>query len=286
MNNIKLAGMVTLYNPTNDDIKNINTYIDDIDVLYVIDNTEGKDNKDKLPNNKKIKYIFNNENIGVATALNIAAEKAREEGYEWLLTMDQDTKVKDGVIKGLKEDIIKQDMSKVAILTPWHNTKNVYDKKPDYRFDDPHDVMTSANILNLEILKKLGGFIDWFFIDGIDFEYCMRLHKAGYKILRDNNLEVDHSLGDIFYRKVLGRLYLCTNHSAIRRYYIMRNNHYIHDMYINYDPVYCNMLISQRHNIVGIILFEREQKFKKIRNYIRGYRDYKKGVKGKYPYKN
>lgn len=42
---LKLAGVVTLYNPTDKDIENINTYIDDIDTLYVIDNTEGKDNE-------------------------------------------------------------------------------------------------------------------------------------------------------------------------------------------------------------------------------------------------
>ena len=43
MKNINIAGIVTLYNPTDEDIKNITTYIDDIDKLYVIDNTEGKD---------------------------------------------------------------------------------------------------------------------------------------------------------------------------------------------------------------------------------------------------
>ena len=63
MEKIKLAGMVTLYNPTDEDIKNIDSYLNDIDVLYVIDNTEGKDNKDRLPKSKKIEYIFKNENI-------------------------------------------------------------------------------------------------------------------------------------------------------------------------------------------------------------------------------
>ena len=38
---LKIAGIVTLYNPTDDDIQNINTYIDDIDHLYIVDNTEG-----------------------------------------------------------------------------------------------------------------------------------------------------------------------------------------------------------------------------------------------------
>ena len=284
MEKIKLAGMVTLYNPTDEDIKNIDSYLNDIDVLYVIDNTEGKDNKDRLPKSKKIEYIFKNENIGVASALNIAAKKALDDGYKYLLTMDQDTNIRKGVIKGLIQDIETHDMTKIGIVTPWHETK-LLDKKPKEKYDDPHDVMTSGNILNLEIWKKIGGFKDFFFIDGIDIEYCMNLHKNGYTILRDNDLIIDHNLGDLFYKNVFGRLYLCTNHSAMRRYYIMRNYHYIFDMYKDYSPEYCWSLISQRHNIVGVILFEKKDKFKKIRNYIRGYRDYKKGIKGKCPYK-
>ena len=285
MKSVKLAGMVTLYNPTDEDIKNINSYINDIDVLYVIDNTEGKSNEDRLPKNKKIKYYFKNENVGVATALNEAARLAIKDGYKYLLTNDQDTFFRENVIKEMKKDIETHDMSNIGIVTPWHNTK-LMDKKPDTKYDDPHDVMTSGNILNLDVWEKIGGFKDWFFIDGIDIEYCINLHKNGFKILRDNDLIIDHNLGDIFYKKLPGRLYLCTNHAAIRRYYIMRNYHYIFDMYKdNKDEIgYLYSLIAQRHNIIGVLLFEKKDKFKKIRNYIRGYKDYKKGIKGKYPY--
>lgn len=283
MSTVKIAGIVTLYNPTDEDIKNIDTYIDEIDRLYVIDNTEGHDNKDRIPNNDKIKYAFKNENVGVATALNMGAKLAKEEGYKYLLTNDQDTTFKPGIINKMKEIISTTDMSKIGIVTPWHKTKLI-DKKPDQEFDDPHDVMTSGNIINLDIYDKIGGFKDWFFIDGIDIEYCMNLHKNGYKILRVNSLEIDHNLGDLFYKSIRGRLFLCTNHAPIRRYYIMRNYQYIRDMYGDIEPDYCNSLAHQRHNIIGVLLFEK-QKFKKIRKYYQGLKDYKKGIKGKYPYK-
>jgi rhamnosyltransferase len=212
----------------------------------------------------------------------MGAKNAIEEGYKYLLTMDQDTTFKPGVMKKLKEVINNTDMSKIGIVTPWHHTKLI-DKKPETETDDPHDVMTSGNILNLDIWQKIGGFKDWFFIDGIDIEYCMNLHKNGYKILRVNSVEIDHNLGDLFYKNIRGRLFLCTNHPPIRRYYIMRNYHYILDMYKDVEPSYCYSLVSQRHNMIGVLLFEK-QKIKKIRKYIQGLRDYKKGIKGKYPY--
>ena len=281
---IKIAGVVTLYNPTDEDIKNISTYIDDIDRLYIIDNTEGKDNKVRIPKNKKIKYLFKNENVGVATALNLGAKMAIEEGYKYLLTMDQDTTFKPGVLDKLKEVIKEQDMKNIALVTPWHNTK-LLDKKPKEEYDDPHDVMTSGNILNLDIYQKIGGFKDWMFIDGIDIEYCLNLRKHGYKIVRVVKAEIEHNLGDIKYKHFLGKEYICNNYSPIRRYYIMRNNHYIFDMYKDFEPSTCWRILEQKPSMKAILLFEN-QKYKKLRNYMRGLRDYKKGIKGKYPYKN
>lgn len=276
---IKIAGVVTLYNPTDKDLQNINSYIDDIDKLYIVDNTEGFSNESRIITNPKIEYIFKNENVGVATAMNWGAQKAIEEGYQWLLTLDQDTTFLKGVLSRMKKEIKKRDTTKIAIITPWHNTKLI-DQKPNQEYDDPNDVMTSGNLVNLEIYQKLGGYKDWLFIDGIDIEYCLNLHKNGYHILRINSIEIDHNLGDIFYKKIFGRLFLCTNHSAIRRYYIMRNYHYICDMYKDFNPTYCYQMISQRHNMIGVILFEKD-KFKKIKGYMDGLKDYKKGIKGK-----
>lgn len=280
MKKIKLAAIVTLYNPTDQDISNINTYINDIDKLYIIDNTEGKSNIDRIPINKKIEYHFDNDNVGVATALNIGAKKAISDGFDYLLTMDQDTSFNSGTLKILKEDLENIDMSKIAILTPWHATKLKL-SKPLKKYDLPDDVMTSANILNLKIWKELGGFKDWLFIDGIDIEYCLNVISHGYYILRNNSVCVEHNLGDLFYKKVGRRLFLCTNHSAIRRYYIMRNYHYIFDMYKDFNPEYCYSLIRQRHNMIGVLLFERH-KIKKLKMYLKGLKDYKNGIKGKY----
>lgn len=280
MDTLKVAGIVTLYNPTDEDILNINTYINDIDVLYVVDNTEGFNNLDRLPKNKKIEYIFNNENVGIATALNIGANKAITQGYDWLLTMDQDTTFNKNVINQMKEYILSNDTSTIGIVTPWHKIKAILNK-PNSSIDYPIDVMTSGNLLNLDIYKKIGGFKDWLFIDGVDIEYCLNLRKNGYKILRLNYLEIDHNLGDIFYKKILNRNFLCTNHTAIRRYYIIRNNNYIYDMYKDFDKDFCKYIVSQRHNILAVILFENN-KCQKLKYYIKGYIDYKKGIKGKY----
>ncbi|MBQ6570829.1 glycosyltransferase [Candidatus Saccharibacteria bacterium] len=278
---LSLAAAVILYHPTDADLANISTYLDDVDRLFVVDNTEGENNESRLPVSDKIKYIWKNENLGVAAALNLAATLAKKEGYTWLLTNDQDTSFRAGVLPALKNHAATVDNSLIAIVAPWHKTK-LKSRRPRKNPDYPHDVMTSGNLLNLAIWEKLGGFDEDLFIDGVDLEYCIRLKKFGYKIFRDNSLEIDHNLGDLFYGRVRQFVFLCTNHTPIRRYYMMRNAHYLLDRYRDFDLSYCiELCAAQKRNMIGVLLFEKN-KFAKIKMYLRGYRDYKKGIKGKY----
>lgn len=278
MKKLKVAGAVVLYQPTNSDLSNMLSYLKDIDVLYVMDNSR-EENKTRLPKSSKIKYIFNNGNLGIATPLNKAANMALKEGYKWLLTMDQDTKFQEGVVDEIKGRIARTDCSKIGIVTPWHDTK-LKVKKTGEQIDYPLDVMTSGNFVNLDIHKKIGGFKEFLFIDGVDIEYCLNLRKNGYKIMRFNDLEIEHNLGNIFYRKFLGKDLLITNHTAMRRYYQCRNYHYIKDMYYDDFKDFCKVLVKVKATILGIILYE-DDKLNKIKAFYKGYRDYKLGRKGK-----
>jgi rhamnosyltransferase len=279
---IKIAGMVTLFYPNDDDFNNFETYLDDIEKLYIIDNTKEVGNDIKIPHSNKIKYIYNGKNIGVASSLNRGAREAIEENYSWLLTMDQDTKFSKNAIKKIKEYISNNDTTNIGIISPWHNTK-LKINKPKEEIDYPVDVMTSGNFINLDIYQKVGGYKDWLFIDAVDIEYCLNLWSNGYKVVRLNSIEIDHNLGDIFTRHFLGRDITCINHNHLRRYYIMRNNLYVRDMYKNFFREYCMNLANQRSNLLKILLFEKD-KFRKLRESLRGYIDYKRNIKGEYHY--
>ena len=193
--------------------------------------------------------------------------------------MDQDTRFEEGVIKAMKEKILSTDTSNIGIVVPWHNTK-LKIERPKEEIDYPLDVMTSGDMVNLDIHKKLGGFKEWLFIDGIDIEYCLNLRKHGYKVMRLNNLEMKHNLGDIFYRKFLWKDLLVTNHSAMRRYYQCRNYLYIRDMYIDIEPKFCKILVKFKTIILAIILYEKD-KMKKLKAFYKGYKDYKHNKRGK-----
>ena len=275
---MKLACVIVLYNPSDDNIQNIRLIEDYLDVIYVVDNSE--DIVKRLINNKKIRYIKLGKNEGIAKALNIGAKLAIKDGFNWLLTLDQDSHITNEIINTMKNFILKNQNIFFGLISPYQDI-NSNEKIKDVEFEEQVEVMTSGNIINLNIYKKIGGFKDWLFIDCVDTDYCMNLNKNGYKVLRLNKLVMKHELGNLKIHTLFGKKYLCYNHNATRRYYIVRNTLYINKMYKNIYPEYCKHLIRiQKGQVKRIIVFEND-KIKKLKFMLKGYLDYKKGITGK-----
>ena len=275
----KIAGVVVWYNPTKKEVKNIETYLNQLEVLYVIDNSD-HNNEKLLSKNDKIKYLPNYSNLGISYALNKAAKMAIDEKYEFLLTMDQDSSFTDNNLTELIKYAVKSDLEKVAIISPKHLI-NVKDEKSSEKIDNPLEVMTSGNLLNLNLYQKIGEFKEEYFIDDVDIEYGLRLNKMGYRIDRLNEVTLKHHLGNIKNVNVLNHNFVCSNHSATRRYYMARNTMYLCDEYAEIYPDYCDFmkrgLLGQIQNI---ILFEPDKINKE------GFKSYKNGVTGKHDLKS
>ena len=70
-NREKLCGVVTLYNPSQDVVENITSYIEELGKLYVYDNSPKKNNNvyAQLAAHPNVEFLFNRQNDGIATAL-------------------------------------------------------------------------------------------------------------------------------------------------------------------------------------------------------------------------
>lgn len=273
---MKIYGVVVWYNPDEQMKENISSYIKYIDKLIIIDNSSSINT---YPKDKKIEYVFNNENLGISKALNMAAKICLKDKVKWLLTLDQDTVLNKECFLMFKDVVNNTDTRKIGIITPWHNTKlDVI--KPSDDIDYPLDVMTSGNLVNVDVLKKLGFFNEDFFIDGVDIEYGLRLNSNGYKIMRNNTVEIIHSLGDINYHNFLGKKLLSHNHNYLRQYYMARNYRYIYRKYKNVYPEFCKRLIKKKQNIFVILFYEKD-KYRKLKYIFKGIKDYKKNVTGR-----
>ena len=188
---MKLPVVVVLYNPTKENIENISVYKETVDKVYVIDNSD--DDIQRVKSDNLVEYIKFGKNKGIAAALNEASKRAIREKYKWLLTLDQDSKITSKNIEDMKKFINSTKEKNIGLVAPYQDI-GLEITKSDKDYQDIIEVMTSGSIINLKAYKKIGGFKDWLFIDCVDTDYCMNLHKNNYKVIRLNKVIMKHNL--------------------------------------------------------------------------------------------
>ncbi|MBT8390612.1 MAG: glycosyltransferase family 2 protein [Ignavibacteria bacterium] len=275
-----VAAVIILYNPDKSIIANLESCRKQVDKLFVVDNSEGlEETRIKIETGPDIEIFSHNENLGVATALNIAAKQALKDEFDYLLTLDQDTLIPEDLVSKLLFTIQSDKMA--AIAAPFYSNIN-YDLKPLQKdLSLPLVVPTSANLLNLIAFREVGNFNDNLFIDYVDFDFCMRLKLMGYKILQNNSIVVKHSVGNLVKDNFLGFKFYTTNHPPLRLYYRTRNRFYLRKTYKSYFPDFFRKdLVNLLKQLVKMILVEKN-KFQKLKMIVLGYRHYKTGQLGK-----
>lgn len=212
--------------------------------------------------------IENDENRGIAYALNALCRKAVEEGCDWLLTLDQDSVIP----KGLLEEYARYtDQSDLGIICPGIIDRNMGREYTRQTSGTEYisQCITAGNLVRLEAWQKSGGYSEELFIDGVDFDFCMKMREAGYRILRTNDVcllqEVGHG------RKIplpFHHQMSVLNHPPQRLYYIARNYLYIGRRY--HQRWHWALEVAKRMFIVAC--FE-ENRIEKLLAMIRGIKD-------------
>jgi len=276
-----VAGIVVLYNPDRSVIDNINSYINQIDHLFIVDNSEKPVTsiRDFFETNQAATYVFNGGNLGVAAALNIGAKRAIEKGFSFLLTMDQDSKAPVSLVESLIK--VAESRKDVGIVSPLHSNKFGTHLKLDKGNYEVMSVMTSGNLLSLDAYKKNGGFLDDFFIDYVDVEYCIRLNYNGFKVLRVNDVILEHNEANISQKNFFSRTYYPPNFQPFRLYYKTRNLLYLRQIYKRKFPY----PLKEEYkifvmNFLKILLYENH-KLLKIKMILLGIWDYLNKRKGR-----
>ena len=75
---------------------------------------------------------------------------------------------------------------------------------------------------------------------------------------------------------------MTTNHSALRKYYWLRNRLLVADMYIEYYPALKRGNKKFIKKMIKMIILFESNKIKKLKMLYKGYKDYKRGKYGKY----
>ncbi|MCX6214052.1 glycosyltransferase [Spirosoma sp.] len=281
-NYISVAGVVVMYNSHRGILDNIHSYINQIELLYVVDNSDQVDvgliEDIKLINS--VKYIAVGSNKGVAYALNVAAEYAIKDGFTHLLTMDDDSKAPGDMVKVMINFLRQYSKpGKVGIVSVAHSNPEAI-----YPYKKVHFTMTSGNLLNLNVYKAVGPFDNLLFIDHVDHEYNLRLSLQNYEILELSTLKLNHKLGVNKVCTIFGHNIYFVSHSPIRLYYLVRNGLYIAKKYFFVNPLFCIRILYL--NLIETLksLLLEDYKRKRVLLTLRAFIDASSGKMGRVDY--
>jgi rhamnosyltransferase len=259
------AGIVT-YNPDLTRLKDNYMHLSkQVDFVVVCDN--GSKNvdciKELIQNSDAV--ISLNENRGIAYALNKLCEYAKNKGYKWILTMDQDSVCPDDMV----EKLVQHCDDNAAIVGPriLYRENEAYSAKYENDLENVDWVITSGSLTNTDVWGRINGFDNLLFIDKVDTDYGIRANKAGYKVVRDNTVVLNHELGKLHCKRLLGRTIYVTNHNPMRIYYQCRNTVYLGSKIRLKNP------IAEVTKIFLKILFYETEKMNKIKKVFQGVYD-------------
>lgn len=247
----KILAVVVAYNPDIEEVKgNLDSYAPYVDRTLLWCNSPISLD---YPN---VELCGDGTNRGIPEALNYAWHYAEENGYQWLLTMDQDSKWENF------SDF--RDLALGGSVPEGIYTPRIFEQEVPGDFIPTNELITSGTLQSIRDVRAAGGWGTDFFLDAVDVDFHIRALRAGIKVYKLGKGHLIHHMGDVVVKKFLGKPYTTVNYSPKRLYGIYRNHWIVIRRYPEFaQHVKAETLHSYSFRIPRIILGEKD-KFKKI----------------------
>ncbi|MHC2363029.1 glycosyltransferase family 2 protein [Rhizobium leguminosarum] len=234
---LKITGVIVSYNPDMNALRHLATAVaPQLDQLLVVDNGSLVDVGlgDAMP----AEVIRLDDNFGIARAQNIGIERARANGSDYVLLLDQDSvPARDMVATLLAALSVKEaEGFKVACVGPRYSDSRKLDAAPFVRLEglrlkrqacarptaiiDVDFLIASGCLIPLSTIDAVGDMVEEMFIDYVDIEWGLRAQSKGYRSYGVCAALMEHALGDESI--AFGRRNIPV-HSPLRHYYHVRN---------------------------------------------------------------
>lgn len=190
-------------------------------VLY--DNTPGGQDIEELP--ADVQYKADVSNGGLSKAYNYSLEIAYENGFDWLLTLDQDTALPVDFLGKLSDAMtFVTPLNAVAAIVPnvvgdglvispsiplkaWAVWKHFPAEFIGVSMEKMTLAVNSASTFRVSALREIGGYDPRYWMDFSDVVMYHHLHEKNFRVFVAGNIHVEHeaSVLDIKSRVSAGR---------------------------------------------------------------------------------
>lgn len=281
------GALIVLFNPSEDHVANLIRTRRRCARLVAVDNSPSVNPRLYAHMDQEgIDVIPNFNHGGIAGAYNRGLELLIEKGAELLFLFDQDSEV--------PEDYFAQMVDACGTIeTPLFLVgPRVLDVNVD-RYAPVHlvtrfgirpvtggeggllrcsSVISSGSVMSVDTYRKLGPFLEDYFIDHVDTEYSFRAVTRGVPIYLNASLTLKHQISRRIDHKFLFLKLIEWNMSPLRQYYSARNCIHITRRYGAAFPVLALINIITFQQIISVALFERD-KYRKLLAMLAGIAD-------------
>lgn len=271
-----VALVVITYNPSEQCVQNIADASRQFCKCFVADNSDPHAQAlSYLRETSHIEIISNNENLGLAAALNELANMALERGFGWIVTTDQDTLLLPNFLQEMLSSKNPYPANLAAVGCNYRHDAKAgarFKPSPQPRFKEKATVITSGCLTNLGAWKTIGGFNTDFFIDAIDHDFCLRLRKAGFAVGLNPRVLMHHEIGENSDSKYRSYFVSPHQHPSWRNYTSARNTTYTMRHHFPREARWClKRSLSLTLELVAIFIFA-DKKIERARAFFKGIR--------------
>ena len=285
---VRAAAIVISYHPDADVFENLQLLRQQLASIIVIDNGSNAEEVDGLISASTsigFELIRNRENVGIAQALNQGVHRALALGSSYVFLFDQDSTVTPAYVETMIDCFRRVQSTKaLAILVPRYVDRRFGSvlRPPAGGDGNLQAATTSGSLMPVTIFETAGFFAEELFIDGVDYEYSLRVRRLGHVINECVDAILLHSPGTPTHHPGLcGRPFQAANYSPIRRYYQERNKIWVAKRYWRSFPGFCgDQFVTSAKDLLKILLVEQD-KLRKCRFFFRGAWDGLLGRTGK-----
>ncbi len=250
-----------------------------LEEIIVVDNTSADGTAEMLARRyPQVKHLRLASNKGTGGGYSAGLEYAvLQKKYDWAWLLDDDSVPAPDALEKLLEAgeaiaaagdrigvlaSLPVDSNSGQMLTGWLWQGEMVKPGPDvlgnrYWFVDA--VISSGSLVGREAVEQVGLLRADFFIDFVDFEYCLRLRQRGYKVVIVPESRLHHELGKARPVKFLGRSQAWTERPPLREYYMWRNLTFLmwHLYPMSRSKFY--LLRKLLRHASGVVLFNQEK---------------------------
>lgn len=232
---MKTAIIVVTYEPDFNNLKRLVACVQKAEgEVIIVDNSE-KNRVSAKMFESPVCVVDMNGNQGIAKAQNKGIEVALARDADIVGFFDQDSVIRDTVIKTLSEEIKKNKNIVVAPVAIDAVTKCEYPAQIIKKSGLPKDVfvreasvpikvdivISSGMFVSRSVIEKVGSYDEDLFIDFVDIEWCIRCKRRGIQIYELPTVILEHRIGCS--TKKIGPFHVLI-HSPYRTYYKVRNS--------------------------------------------------------------